>query len=270
MEKTKPKFILMVPTYNSSDYFDFWAESIYNMKPKPDYVIFCENNSYDDTLKKCMKFKIPHEVIRVWFRDDIDVQIFKEENEYLNICHIRQLLITRVRQLDPDYAIFIDDDVMPPKDLITKIVEAKKDLLGGYYYRGFPEGLWIGARFWKENGKDNQLVDDYWLKHICQKETAMFVEGDLIIAEEFSGGCMALGRKILQDKRLTFYPRALEVKFAAEDFGYCIKATELGYKPYVHRFLRCFHILDKKNFRPWTESGKGNGECIQYQWEKSP
>jgi GT2 family glycosyltransferase len=217
-----------------------------------------------------MNFKLPHEVIRVWFREDIDVPIFKEDNEYLTICHVRQLLLAKAKHLDPDYAIFVDDDVMPPKDLIKKVVEAGKDLLGGYYYRNFPEGLWIDCRFWKENGKVNQFVDEFWLKYLCQKETPQFVEGDFIIAEEFSGGCMALSRLILNDNRLSFYPRALEQKYAAEDFGFCIKANEFGYKPYVHRFLRCFHILDKKTIRPWTETNDSKGECVNYQWEKPP
>jgi len=265
---TRPIVILLVPTYNSGGHFEYWADRIYHLNPKPDYVIFCENNSWDNTLKNIQNFKLPHELIRVWFRDDIDVQIFKEDNEYLTICHIRQLLLTRARHLQPDYAIFLDDDVIPPKDFIKKIVESGKDLVGGYYYRNFPEGLWVGCRFWKPNGKDNMLADDYWLKYLCQKETPQFVEGDFIVAEEFSGGCMALSKKILNDKRLSFYPRALEQKYAAEDFGFCIKANELGYKPYLHRFLRCFHILDKKNVRPWTETNDSKGECINYQWDK--
>ena len=263
---SKPKVILLVPTYNSSDYFDYWARNIYAMRPKPDLVIFAENNSTDDTLKNIINFKLPHEIIRVWFRDDIYKQIQSEDNEYLNICHIRQLLLTRARQLNPDYVIFVDDDVIPPTNLISEIIKAEKDLVGGYYYRNFPEGMWICSRFYNPTNGKPMYVDEYWLKYLCQKESPKYVKGKLIIAIETSGGCLALSRKIINDKRLTFYPRAFEEKYSAEDFGYCVKAEKLGYKVYVHRFLRCFHILDRKTFRPWTEKPDGSRNCVEYKW----
>lgn len=268
LAQSKPKVILLVPTINSEDYFELWSDRIYALDPKPDLVVFCENNSWDNTLNLCYNFKLPHEVIRVWMREDIDISIFQEDNEYLNICHVRQLLLTKARMLNPDYAIFVDDDVLPPKNLISEVVKNNKDILGGYYYRNFPEGRWLCSKFYEnDEGEKLMYVDDDWIKNMAPKSHPKYVEGDLIRAFVTSGGCLALSRKILHDKRLSFYPRAIDVKTVSEDFGFCVKALELGYTVYVHRFLRCFHLMDRGNFnRPWAVNDKN--ELVNFGWRE--
>lgn len=266
---TKPKIILLVSTINSSDYWELWTDRIYAMNPLPDLVIFAENNSWDNTIENLINFKLPHEVIRVWFREDLDVPIWESMNEYLSICHIRQLLITRARQLDPDYAIFLDDDVLPPKNLISEIVKSKKDLIGGYYYRNFPQGKWLCARFFTDNSEKKLMyVDDDWIRNYCPTiQPYKFVEGDYIRVYGTSAGCLALSQKILQDNRLNFYPRPIEAKGASEDFGYCHKAKDYGYETWLHRYMRCFHIMDRGNFdRPWAVNP--NGELVPFKWRQ--
>lgn len=97
--------ILLVATYNGNHNWELFSESLYKLNPAPDKVIFCENNSTDGTLNNLVNFKLPHEIIRVWFKEDMQSQIQVERWDYLTIAHPRQLLLTRAKQLNPDYAI---------------------------------------------------------------------------------------------------------------------------------------------------------------------
>src|SRR5208337_3014652 len=63
--------VLLIPVYNTS--FRCWnvlERALYRLDPLPEKVIFCENNSEDITLDLLKNFKLPHEIIRVWFRAD--------------------------------------------------------------------------------------------------------------------------------------------------------------------------------------------------------
>jgi len=257
----RPKVILLVPTHNAADHLELWSDNLYLLDPPPDKVIFCENNSTDDTLRWIDKLKLPHELIRIWFRDDIETQILKEENEYLNIAHVRQLLLTRARHLNPDYAIFVDDDVIPPKDLIQKIINSSKDMIGFNYYRHYPEGIWLSSKAFNSSPavKGNMYYDLVFASRICTtlpKYREKYVEDNLLQVDCMSGGCMGLSSKIIQDRRLNFYPINL-MKWTSEDFGYCVKATRLGYKVWVFRDKIARHLIDKRIVRPWSTEENG-------------
>ena len=114
--------ICLVPIRDDSDIFDVWAKHIYELNPKPDKIVFCENNSKDDTLNKILAFKLPYELIRF---QSIEV------NGYDVLAHARDLLLTRARQINPDYATFLSTDVLiKSRNMITVLTERKKDIVG--------------------------------------------------------------------------------------------------------------------------------------------
>lgn len=230
--------IFLVPTFNHARLLPSFFSHLYRLSPKPSLTVFCENNSVDDTLKLIRGFKLPHELIRLWFRRDAAMV---SESRYEVIAHIRQLLLTRARQLDPDYAVFLDDDVMPTDPLvIEKLTGHGLDVVGGPYLRFFPWGLYL-ASVWNDGGRLRA-----WDRPQEPLEEVVLT----------SGGCLCLSRRIIQDKRINFYP--LLTDKSAEDFGYCRQARKYGYKVWLDGTVGLRHIIKEsgKRVKAWSYNEK--------------
>jgi glycosyltransferase involved in cell wall biosynthesis len=234
------KAIVLIPVYNCGKTLPAFFSFLYKLKPQPDLFVFAENNSSDNTLEVLYRFKRPHKIIRVWFRDDAAVV---SESRYEPIAHIRQLLLTFARRYDPDYTIFLDSDVYPhSKDLIDRLSLWKKDIVGGAYLRLFPNGMFIASKWVTPDGKG-----------VIMKKKIDFLLFEPTVT---SAGCLCLSRKILQDKRINFYP--LQAR-ASEDFGYCLQARVFGYKIYVDGTVKLKHIIPKRiPPKPWLFDPKLN------------
>jgi len=197
------KVIVLIATYNNSKILPIWFNFLYKLNPQPIEYVFAENNSDDGTLDLIGKFRRPHKLIRVWFKDK---PIRKGESNYLTIAHIRQLLLSYARKADCDYAVFLDTDIFPlTANLIEHLVNWKVDVVGGKYMRFFPEGLMIASYWFGKNGM-----------FMLKPKTFLPFEEVAVT----SGGCLCLSKRIIQDRRVNFYP--IYGKYhTSEDFGYC-------------------------------------------------
>lgn len=233
------KVIVLIPTHNNENILPVWFNFLYKLNPQPTEYAFAENNSHDDTLKLIGKFKQPNKLIRVWFKKK---PIGKGESYYTTIAHIRQLLLTYARRSNCDYAVFLDTDIFPATtDLISHMINWNADIVGGKYMRFFPEGLFI-ASYWK-SGKKFRL----------KPFTALPFEE----VECTSAGCLCLSKKVIQDRRVNFYP-IFGAFNTSEDFGYCRQARARGYKVYLDSLVDVRHFCPTdKTANPWT-FGLGN------------
>lgn len=212
------------------------------LDPQPSKYIFFENNSRDNTLDVIRKFPRPKELIKIWFRDDA-IQVLG--NPYGAIALARQYLLKRARQLNPDYVIFIDDDVMVfYPHFIDQLMMRKRDIIGVPYLRNYEEGLALSVK-WKRKNKKG-----IWLKKSCKGFQQCYVT---------SGGCLCLSRRVIQDKRINFYPLLWNGIKASEDFGYCIRARKYGFKIYVDCTLQAGHYADAYYYKPWLVKKDNKG-----------
>jgi GT2 family glycosyltransferase len=238
------KTIVLCPVYNSERLLPIWFEMIQHLDPKPDEVVFAENNSTDSTLQLISDWEFPHKVIRIWVKDK------PIKNPYLVMAHIRQLLITYARNSGCDFAIFMDSDVLAMDEgFVELITRDDADLVGGAYMRMFPQGLGVAAYFKGSKRGRYRIVKALDKKY--QYATAV------------GGGCMCLSRDILGDRRVSFFP--LEKGDIAEDFGYCLKASRMGYAVFLNGDLDMRH-LDTTNIpKPWTVNSKGKYREWNYE-----
>ena len=196
-------------------------------------------------MKVIQDFVGPKKLIRLWFKDDM---IQKAGNPYEAIGIVRQILLEYARKLNPKHAIFVDDDiVIYPTDFIRKIVGKHKDIIGAPYLRCFPEGTFLASK-WKRKGKEK-----LWFKAHCKGLQRVHVT---------SAGCLCLSRKVIQDKRVNFYPIIWTKDLtASEDFGYCIRAHEAGYDVWLDGDIGGIgHYADAFEKKPWmvTKDKAGN------------
>jgi len=232
------KVILLVALKDSEDILDDWFKYVNLLDPQPDKIIFCENNSTDKTLDKLQDCKVDYELIRFWTRPWKEIA---KINRYLTIAVARQFLLTKARYLDPDNAIFLDDDVFSKsRDMIESLTTWGLDIVGGPYLRLFPTGIFIGS-LWRDATRRYKYTTIKKIRRVLDEPIAT------------SAGCLCLSRKVIQDRRLNFYPRPKPD--ASEDFGYCLKARELGYNIYLDGLLTLTHRLRRKK-RAWMRDGK--------------
>jgi hypothetical protein len=65
-----------------------------------------------------------------------------------------------------------------------------------------------------------------------------------------SAGCLYLSRKIVQDKRVNFFP--IGRKGASEDFGYCLQARDYNYRVYLDGTVKLKHQIPRvMPAKPW-------------------
>ena len=239
--------VVLLPTYNHAPLLAHCLSLCDELYPQPDKYIFFENNSKDNTMEVIRSFKHPKEIIRMWFIDDA---VKKLGNPYAIIGIARQYLLKRARQLNPEYVIFIDDDIllMNP-DFITRIIKHKKDIVGAPYLRPFPEGMFIASK-WKRKGKKK-----LWFKSKCKGFQKVHVT---------SAGCMCIRRRVFQDKRINFYPIIWGEKKASEDFGYCMRAHKYGYKVFIDCTITVGHYAQVYSYKPWQIIRDEKGEAKGY------
>jgi len=227
------------------DIFQEWMKRVYALQPTPDKVIFCENNSEDKTLDLIYTFGnksgISTDIIRFW---TVEPKSLPWERCYDIIAHARQLLLTRARRLDPDFAIFIDSDILiDSTDLIEGLTTAPNCLVGGAYLREFPEGRMIATLFKSPISKAKNRL-----------RNRLYYPLEEVLAT--SAGCLSIPRKILQDRRINFYPL---IEGWAEDFGYCKQARDSGYRVYLDGTIQLTHRIRGK-WKSWsTDWAKKDG-----------
>jgi len=240
--------IALIPTYNHAPILRSCLKHLERLNPPFDKYVFCENNSTDETLEVIKNFNHPKELIRLWFRKDANKVL---GNPYELIGIISQMLLTKARQLNPDYAIIIADDVFVlTESLIDQMISRRKDVVGAPYLRRFPEGLYLGTK-WKRKG-----MKGVWFKQQCMGFQEVYVT---------SGGCLCLSRKIIQDRRVNFMPIIWNDKEkVADDFGYCKRARNAGYKIYLDCAIKVGHVVDSSNSKPWEIK---DGKYVDFEYE---
>jgi GT2 family glycosyltransferase len=238
-----------MPVYQAGRYLDQTLFKLRKMDPQPDQYIFAENNSTDRTLQILTKMREPKEIIRTWYRADA---LNTLETEYDLIGIERELLLARARQVDPDFAVFLDSDIMVHDiDLLDRLTYWKNtvDIVGGPYLRGYAEGTYVGS-LWPAPANLATPQKPFAL----YKKPRKYPLDDSVAA--IGGGCMCLSRRVLQDRRLRFYPVKRDYPFkVSEDYGFCLDARAYGYRIGLEATVTLSHWLSPghvKEHKAWA------------------
>jgi GT2 family glycosyltransferase len=261
--KVLDNVIVLIPIYQMKTVFSKVSQFLYELNPQPSQYVLLENNSTDGTLNEVSKFEKPHEIIRLWFKDNpcFDGSYYTAHEI---IAIVRQMLLDRARKLNVDFAIFLDADIAP---LTTDTVESltgwgdKADIIGGPYLRPFPNEVLLDA-FWRSS------VPGHWTMRRTAKLAVQPLEDVAIVG----GGCMCLTRKILEDKRMNFWPRNLKwIPDYSEDHAFCLDALDFGYKVALDTTVELSHGVyeDPNRQKPWMLGVDGKPLKFSYDYSKS-
>jgi ubiquinone/menaquinone biosynthesis C-methylase UbiE len=234
---------VLIPCWNSGNSLPIVLKALSRIDHH--ITVFCENNSKDNTVDIIKKWNHRKKFIRMRLPKDAKTYF---KTPYDNIAIVRQILLNWARRYTPklDYIWFVDSDTVPyDSSILKRLTDRRGDIVGGNYYRHFPEGQFIATLFHTKDPKPRAH-----LKHYIPPKVVTLVKAT-------SAGCLLISRKVFMDKRLNFWPVQYEVEpgefmtEVSEDFGYCLNGEKLGYLTWLDASSSMFHI-EEGNPKMWA------------------
>ena|SRR3989344_5378187 len=151
------------------------------------------------------------------------------------IIHSRNILRQKVIDDNYDYLLSLEQDVIPPKDIIERLLQHKKEVITAVYF--MPRGNTLIPLLAINEGKEKygyipfEYVDKS--KHLIHVNYAGL-------------GVILISKKVLEKIKFRF-----DEKPGFDDWFFCKDAEREGFKIYADLGIKCKHLI--KN-RPWDWS----------------
>tara|TARA_Y100000310_G_scaffold339103_1_gene430755 strand:+ start:15675 stop:16466 length:792 start_codon:yes stop_codon:yes gene_type:complete len=253
-----PKILVGCPvskhhSYSTNEYL----AAIKNLS-YPNYDIYLVDNSSTNEFFKELQKAVPGE------RSCTEIPDVKEK-----IAASRNVLRKKVVEENYDYFLSLEQDVIPPKDVIEQLLQHKKAIVSGIYYSPFPvqgkQQLFPVLYRWlnkeeQENLKKNKETlqklnpalheelekSNYDFTKVRVKFKPKEVEKPQLLKVKQCGlGCVLIKKEVLE--KIEF--RIDKTTDGFDDATFCDDALEKGYELYADTKVKCKHLIKK---RPWT------------------
>lgn len=162
------------------------------------------------------------------------------------IAHNRNLLVDRFMKSDYEWLLFIDSDTMPPFDVL-EMTKNGKNICSGLYFQ------------WQ--GSTNKLIPTVYKdnKNDFRKEYKVFNETsdeDLVEVDGIGAGCLLINRKVFETIPKPYFLFEYDnngLLAFGEDFYFCRKAQDAGFKIWVDRKMVASHFktVNLKEINNW-------------------
>lgn len=166
-----------------------------------------------------------------------DSQFFLYTPHRQSIDRSRNEAAVQAMQLECDYLMFIDDDILIPKDAFEKLKEADKDIIAALVYlRGYPFHTMAFKQL--ETSIDGRLQLGYYDDWEDNKD-----EDGLIKLAAVGFSCCLIKVDILNALQPPFFITGTN---NTEDVYFCLRTRELSPNPsiYLHPDIKCGHMLN--------------------------
>jgi len=158
------------------------------------------------------------------------------------ISHNRNLLIEHFLQMDYEWFLFFDSDIMPPFNIL-EMTKNGKNICSGVYYQ------------WQEESK--KLIP--LVLQIKNNHYRVFdetCETDVVEVDGVGAGCLLINRKVFEAVEKPYFMFGYNDKGLCnlgEDLYFCEKAIKAGFKIFVDRKMICDHYktVTLKDVNEW-------------------
>src|SRR3989344_2467954 len=190
----------------------------------PNHDLLLVDNSKDNVYLEKIK-SLGIEVIKgPWFESARD-----------RIIASRNILRQKVLDEEYDYFLSLEQDVLPPKDIIERLLQHNKQILSAVYFMPHSQGLIPMLAVNKGREKYSYLPFQ------------IVENSNKIINVNYAGfGVLLISRKVLEEVKFR-----ISDKPGFDDWWFCKDAESKGFKIYANLGIKCKHLL--KN-RPWDWS----------------
>ncbi|MBI2105752.1 hypothetical protein HYT56_02860 [Candidatus Woesearchaeota archaeon] len=217
------KILVGCPT---SDYHEYalkeYAEAVKNLTYKNYDILLVDNSKDDSYLKKLKSFGLPA-INGPWY-----------ESAKKRIITSRDILREEAIQGNYNFLLSLEQDVIPPKDIIENLLKHKQDIVSALYFMPNNTSL-IPMLAIKEKNQYGYVPFNYADKN------------NNTIKVNYAGlGCILISRRVLE--KIEF---RIDEKPGFDDWFFCKDAEKEGFKIFADLSIKCKHLI--KN-RPWDWS----------------
>jgi GT2 family glycosyltransferase len=242
-----PRVLVAGPTYDGMKYcHEKFVERIKNLSYDNYDVLLVDNSETDEFFKKLRK-EVGIEAVRLKLDGVSNMdKVVRSRNRILNYAV----------ENGYDYVLMMDVDVIPPVDVVERLLAHEKDIVSGIYFnvfmvnrkkaicpvawKGFSEEEFeeIRSKISSEHVKSREDLR----RHLTPAEANGGELQEVIIP---SCGCMLLSRKAFVKLRygILDVPNGLST---TDDIYFSRKAREAGFKLYCDTSLQCAHLVAGK------------------------
>ncbi|MDO8556303.1 MAG: glycosyltransferase family A protein [Nanoarchaeota archaeon] len=223
----QPKVLVGCPTsdhkaYCLEPYIEGLKKLTYNNKD----ILIVDNSATDDYMKRIQTLGIP--AVHIPWHPSARERIIQSRN------------ILREKTINEGYEYFLslEQDVIPPPNIIETLLSHHKEIIAGIYYNKFPT----------PQGEIELLPLAYKVKEdYLRPLTPQELEGKQPISVAGIGlGCVLIHRNILKKIKFTYTPDTA----AFDDMHFSKEVLQQGHKIFVDPTQKCMHLI--KN---WTWEG---------------
>lgn len=253
MSQQQPRILIGAPTASPYEYcLPDWAARVKELTYKKKTAVLVDNSetiSYTKTIERCGIQAVK------------DPEFIKDSR--LRLPHSRNILRQIVLDEGYDYFLSLEQDVIPPVNVVEQLLSHNKKIVTGVYYKYFNLSLVHQGKQMKKVQKLMPLLFGY-IPGI-QKKMHFFssqdVEDSKLLPVRFCGlGCVLIHRDVLE-----------KVKFRADasvnchdDLWFCNDALTQKFQIYVDTSVKCKHMLSGKPSGLFADVQKGfNPQAVQ-------
>lgn len=245
-----PKILVGSPVNEMYDYcIEEYVKALKSLTYKNYDILLVDNSKDNKFFNKLKSLKVP--VIKdKWFEEPRDRQVSG-----------RNILREKAINENYDYFLNLDQDVIPPKDIIERFLASKRRVLTGIYFnykqftpreKGNRKGIRHGKLFptvWANIDNEGGLrqIEEYELS------TPRIIQIGLC-----GSGCLFIHNSVL--KKITFHyskenddPKIN--KFIFDDSYFCEDLRKLKIPIYADTSIICKHLIKSKNWI-WSDLNK--------------
>ena len=229
------KVLVGCPTCDMHEAFlEEYLDAIKNLDYSDYDILLFEDSKTDSYSKRIIERGV--EVIREDYGGEVP------EKPIARIVEGRNRLREEALKRGYDYLLFIDQDIIPPKDIIRKLVGRDKKIISGIYYKTATmvyrddEGKVIRK---KEAPLPMIFGHLPGMKDKMRTISAEDVEEDKLLDIRSCGaGCLMIHRDVLEKVKF----RWLEETGGSEDTCFCTDAVNLGFEIFADTSAKCKHL----------------------------
>ena len=158
------------------------------------------------------------------------------------IVKARNALRQRALEHGFDYFLSLEQDVIPPPDVIERLLRHGKEVVSGVYY------TLLGDRLSPVAYRDSATPGRRQLVALEEVEASR-----LMPVVQTGLGCLLIHRSVL--KKVEFRYEKEDALERFDDFWFCQDATQQGFQLFLDTGVKCRHLFVKRPWR-WSELKK--------------
>jgi len=212
------KILIGCPTSHHKEYcLKEYLEGVRNLTYKNFDLVLIDNSEDDEYFNKLKKLGVK----------TIKGKHFESAKD--RVVYSRNILREYCLENGYDYLLSLEQDVIPPKDAIERLLKHEKDIVGGLYYYFGDDKKTLLPMLWVHYKEE-------YAKRLNFNEVP---ENELIEVITCGLGCVLIKKEALE--KIEF--RHVKGKDPWDDLWFCEDAREKGFKVHVDTSIKCKHYV---------------------------